>query len=120
MIQITSKQKCRETLELHLDRVEHFKRRFRKLGMTVNQAVIVVVNVDDVHGGILANILMPGYNWQKIRNQGGIPFANGLAKRDGIQAALETFDNKAAKKLQDMATLAVVVVDHSVAEVFQA
>ena len=40
--------------------------------------------------------------------------------RDGIQGALGTFDKEAAKKLKGMTDVAVVVVDHGVAEVFAA
>ena len=88
--------------------------------MTAEQAVIVILNVDDVHGGPLANALMPEYNWQEIRNRGEIPFARGLAMREGIQEVLDIFDKEAATKLQNMTDVAVVVVDHGVAEIFVA
>ncbi|TSC69826.1 MAG: hypothetical protein G01um101470_953, partial [Parcubacteria group bacterium Gr01-1014_70] len=106
--------------ELNADRVAHFKRRLTERGMTADQAVIVLLNVDDVHGGPLADALMPGYNWQEIRDRGEIPFARGLAMREGIQRALGTFDKEAAEKLQGMTDVAVVIVDHGVAEVFAA
>jgi len=63
---------------------------------------------------------MPCHNWQEIRDRGEVPFARGLAVRDGIQEALGAFDKDAAKKLEDMTEIAVVVVDHGVAEVFAA
>ncbi|HEA84359.1 MAG TPA: hypothetical protein ENI04_00005 [Candidatus Wildermuthbacteria bacterium] len=63
---------------------------------------------------------MPGHNWQEIRDQDEVPFARGLAMREGIQEALGTFDDEAAAKLQDMIDVAVVVVDYGVAEVFTA
>ena len=88
--------------------------------MTAKQAVIVLLSVDDVHGGPLADVLMPGFNWQEIRDRGEVPFARGLAMREGIQKALGTFDKEAAKKLRGMNDVAVVVVDHGVAEVFAA
>lgn len=114
------KSNCRNTLELNTDRVEHFKRRLTERGLTADKAVIVLLNVDDVHGALLADILMPGYNWQEIRDKGEVPFARGLAMRDGIQGALSTFDKDAAKKLKETKGVAVVVVDHGVAEVFAA
>lgn len=40
--------------------------------------------------------------------------------RDGIQEALGAFDQEAATKLQGRTGVAVVVVDHGVAEVFAA
>ena len=120
VIHAVSKHNCKNTLELNADRVEHFKRRLAERGMTADQAVIVLLNVDDVHGGPLADVLMPGHNWQEIRDRGEVPFARGLAMRDGIQEALGAFDKDAATKLQDMTDVAVVVVDHGVAEVFAA
>ena len=120
VISAVEKHNCRNTLELNADRVEHFKRRLTERGMTPDQAVIVLLNVDDVHGGPLADVLMPGFNWQEIRDRGEVPFARGLAMRDGIQEALGTFDKDAAKKLKGMSDVAVVVVDHGVAEVFSA
>lgn len=120
VISAVEKHNCRNTLDLNADRVEHFKRRLTERGMSPDQAVIVLLNVDDVHGGPLADILMPGHNWQEIRDKGEIPFARGLAMRDGIQEALGAFDKDAATKLQSISDVAVVVVDHGVAEVFAA
>lgn len=120
VISAVEKHNCRNTLELNVDRVEHFKRRLTERGMTPDQAVIVLLNVDDVHGGPLADVLMPGHNWQEIRDRGEVPFARGLVMRDGIQKALNAFDKDAAKKLKSMTEVAVVVVDHGVAEVFAA
>ncbi|MGD0976985.1 MAG: hypothetical protein ABR875_01670 [Minisyncoccia bacterium] len=120
VIHAVGKHNCRNTLGLNADRVQHFKQRLTDRGMTANQAVIVILNVDDVHGGPLADMLMPGHNWQEIRDKGEVPFARGLAMRDGIQEVLGTFDEKAAKKLLGMTGVAVVVVDHGVAEVFAA
>ncbi len=120
VISAVEKHNCRNTLELNADRVEHFKRRLSERGMTADQAVIVLLNVDDVHGGPLADVLMPSQNWQEIRDRGEIPFARGLAMRDGIQKVLDTFDKDAATKLKSMTDVAVVVIDHGVAEVFTA
>lgn len=120
VIQAVEKHNCRNTLKLNADRVDHFKRRLVEREMTADQAVIVLVNVDDVHGGPLAEVLMPGHNWQEVRDQGEIPFARGLAMREGIQEALDAFDKEAATKLQNMTDVAVVVIDHGVAEVFAA
>lgn len=114
------KQNCRNTLALNADRVEHFKNRLVERNMTAADAVIVLLNVDDVHGGPITDALMPGYNWQEIRDRGEVPFARGLAGRDGIQEILGGFDEEASGKLQAMSEVAVVIVDHGVAEVFAA
>jgi hypothetical protein len=113
-----SKANCRRTLDMNMDRVAHFKRRAIERNMVSAEVVIVILNVDDVHGGMLAEVLMPGTNWQEFRDRGQTPFARGLATREGIQEILETFDREAAAKLRTMADLAVVVVDFGVAEVF--
>jgi len=120
MIRVIAKLNCRNTLGLNADRVEHFKRRLTERGLTAADAVIVLLNVDDVHGGPLADVLMPGFNWQEIRDRGEVPFARGLAGREGIQELLGIFDQEAAAKLREMTSVAVVVVDHGVAEVFPA
>lgn len=120
VIRVVEKHNCRNTLELNADRVKHFKRQLAERGMTPDQAVIVLLNVDDVHGGPLADALMPGHNGQEIRDKGEVPFARGLVMRDGIQKALGAFDKDAATKLQNISDVAVVVVDHGVAEVFAA
>jgi hypothetical protein len=114
------KHNCKNTLDLNADRVKHFKQRVAERGMTAEQVVIVLLNVDDANGGEIAEMLMPGFNWQEIRNKGEIPFARGLAGREGIQEVLEDFDNEASTKLREMKQIAVVVVDHGVAEVFEA
>lgn len=120
VIGAVAKHNCKGTLELNADRVEHFKRRLAERGETSADAVIVLLKVDDPNGGMLAEMLMPGYNWQEYRDRGEVPFARGLARRDGIQAALNIFDKDAAEKLRSMREVAVVVVDHGVAEIFAA
>jgi hypothetical protein len=114
------KVSCKATLEMNLDRVLHFKRRMTERKLTPGDAVIVLVNVNDVHGSFLADMLMPGTDWQQIRDRGEIPFARGLAVKAGIQEFLEAFDEDAASKLKEMTEAAIVVVDHGVAEVFPA
>lgn len=120
MISAVGKHNCRATLEANADRVAHFKQRLADRGMTAAEAVIVLLNVDDANGAVLAEALMPGYNWQEIRDRGEVPFARGLAMREGIQEALSTLDPDAAVKLRGMTEVAVVVVDYQVAEVFPA
>lgn len=116
-----NKANCRNTFDINLDRVAHFKGRMTERGLSPDDVVIVLVNVDDVNGGPLADALMPGTDWQQFRNQGQVPFARGLAGRPGIQEILAAFDKEAAEKLEAMpGTSAVVVVDHGVAEVFPA
>ena len=114
------KHNCQGMLEANADRIKHFKQRLMERSLTASDVVIVLVSVDDVHGGPLADALMPGTNWQEFRDRGEAPIARGLADREGIQGVLATFDEEAATKLQEMTDVAVVVVDRGVAEVFSA
>ncbi len=113
------KHNCDGTLAANAARVAHFKHRVREMGH-VGAVVIVLINVDDGHGSVLADALMPGSDWQQYRDRGEVPFARGLAMRDGVQKFLELIDTDAADKLRAMDGLAVVVVDYGVAEVYEA
>lgn len=117
---VVDKHNCINTLNMNADRVAHFKQRMVELGATAQEVVIVLLNADDVNGGLLAEALMPRHDWQVYRDRKEVPFARGLAGREGIQAALCIFDEQAATKLREMIEVAVVVVDHGVAEVFPA
>jgi hypothetical protein len=114
------KHNCKGTREMNSDRVAHFKRRVSELGRSPADTVIVLLNVDDANGCVIADMLMPGFNWQEIRDRGEVPFARGLAVKDGIVEALSLFDRDAASELQSASTLSVVVVDHGVAAIFAA
>lgn len=120
MIQAVGKHNCKGTLDMNADRVVHFKNRITEKGLTSADAVIVLLNVDDTNGEMLADVLMPDFDWQQIRDRGEVPFARGLADRKGIEESLGFIDKDAATKLRDMTDVAVVVVDHGVAEVFPA
>lgn len=122
------KYNCRTLLDQNAERVSHFSRRVDELRASPRDVVIVILNVDDANGGALANALMPGHDWQAYRDRGEVPVARGLALRDGIEGALETFDAEASEKLRtgrfgrsrDRYELAVVVVDRGVAEIYAA
>lgn len=120
LVKAINKVNCKKFFDLNADRVEHFKRRIKELGYKDTDMVIVLINVDDVKGGSIADILMPGFNWQEIRDRGQTPVARGLVDRIGIQGILATFDVEACEKLKGMDELAVVVIDNEVAEVFPA
>jgi hypothetical protein len=110
---------CSKTLELKLDRVKHFINRIAELGTDPLEVTIVILNVDTQLGGFLANGLMPGHDWQQYRDRGEIPFAQGLAGREGIQAVLDKASPDEGTKLRKAeSAITVVVVDHEVAEVF--
>ena len=84
IIREVGRRNCQHTFEINADRVEHFKKRFRERNLSVDEFLIVILNVDDVNGSQIAKVLMPGYNWQEIRDRGEIPFARGLVSRELI------------------------------------
>ena len=117
------KHNCRVTFEAQADRVAHFKQRIADRGEPQGDCVIVLLNVDDLYGGALAEILVPGHGaaWQAMRDGGLVPFARGLARRDGIEDFVSVLDPEAAGKLRAMRDkVAVVVMDHGVVEIFEA
>lgn len=119
VIRAIEKLNCQSILHANAERVSHFKRRLIQLGRDPKDVVVVLLNVDDVHGGPLAESLMPDHDWQQYRDLGQVPMARGLAVREGIQNLLDLLDKEAAEKLRAITTgVAVVVMDFGVAEVF--
>lgn len=114
---------CRRTFELNRDRVTHFQARSVEIaaarGMRPDELVIMIINVNDPTGGQLTEKLMPGHDWQSIRDRGEIPFARGLVGRAGIQDILDVFDPDAAETLRTFDGLAVVVIDYGFASIHE-
>lgn len=113
------KHNCRATAELNAERVTHFTRRIAERGLSASDVLIVIINMDDPFGSDVGDALMPGHDWQAYRDRGEVPFARGLAGREGIHGVLDGIDPEAATKLRGLAT-AVVVFDHGTVEVFEA
>jgi hypothetical protein len=110
---------CSKTLEAQLDRVRHFTRRIMELGKDPADVSIVLLNVDDPLGGPIADSLMPGHDWQQYRDRGEVPFARGLAGREGMQSVLDEFSPAEGAKLRAAGSaVTVIVMDHGVVEVF--
>jgi|SRR5580698_2224920 hypothetical protein len=114
-----AKHNCKVTVDLNAERVEYFRHRVRERGLEPSAVVIVLLNVDDRHGGLLADALMPGHNWQEYRDRGEVPYARGLAMRVGIRGFISDIDKEAAAKLDAISGIAVVVVDFGTVEVFR-
>ena len=109
-------QTAMELFRGNIERLEHFKRRVDELGLSGNDAVITLINVDDPNGSILANVLMPEHDWQRYRDAGEIPVARGLAKKDGVHGFLMAAGyNNAADELASTSDIRVVVLDAGVA-----
>lgn len=114
-----SYEKCQKIFELNAEGIERFKRRFTEKGYDPKEYCIVIVQVDSPYGGPISDILMPGHDWQAVRNQGMEPIARGIADREFMRGAIAQFDQRAAEKnnrLKD--DLVVIVVADRVARVF--
>lgn len=120
VIKAVNKSNCQNLFNLNAERVAYFKQRLSELGRSAADTVIVLINVDDVNGGPIARLLMPGFDWQPIRDRGETPIARGLASREAMEGILISFDSEASEKLKNMTEVAVVVVDEMVAEIFPA
>lgn len=118
VVRAIAKLNCNKTFDANSGRVQHFQQRIVQLGKNPKDVLIVVLNADDPHGGALANQLMPDQDWDEYRKLGQVPFARGLAMRDGIQELLDVLDKEAGDKLRQIEGVAVLVMDYGVAEVY--
>jgi hypothetical protein len=61
------------------DRLEHMAFRAIKKGLRRDEFIMVAIDVDDSSWTEVVDLLMPGYNWQEIRDRGEKPIARGSA-----------------------------------------
>lgn len=118
-----NKHNCKNTFREQAERVVYFATRASARSPSDTPCVMVILNADEELGGNMAEILMPGNGaqWQAMRDADQVPFARGLAGREGMQRVLDEFDAVAAEKLRLMTdVLPVVVMDYDVIEVFRA
>lgn len=119
IIRAIGRENCRRTLEGQRERVDYFVRGMIERGVA-DRFVVVVLNVDDECGGVIARALMPGQDayWDELRAQGAVPYARGLAVREGIQEALDMLDAHAAAELRRAVGPTAVVIDDGAIAVF--
>lgn len=101
---------CVAFLVDQLNRVWYFEERMKQRGLTFEDWVIFILDVDDIHGGPLANRLMPGHNWQKIRDLGQTPIARGLADREFIQEVVDSISKRVGDGMRELHETVVVVM----------
>jgi len=119
VLQAIEKHNCKNTLMQHIDRVKYFEKRIEEKGLNPADVIITLLNVDDPKGKALADILMPDFDWQAIRDTGAVPYARGLAGREGIQSLLSEIDPEEAKILREAGPVpTVIVMDHGVVKIF--
>jgi hypothetical protein len=91
-------------------RMKHFKQRVEELGRTGRDTVITLIDVNDPVGEILAEVLMPGHDWQQYRDAGKIPIAQGLAAKSAMPDFLQSFGYETAAEELAMADDLKVIV----------
>ena len=105
--------------ELNAERIEYFKNRIEEKDLSIDEYVVIVANVDDPNGGAIADMLMPGYDWQAIRDLGQVPFARGLTTKAFMIHALEYINPAAAEQLKEITNRKIaVVVDYKTAAIY--
>lgn len=116
-----AKHNCLQALRdpQHRDRVVHFTRRIAELGLSPRDVVIVVLNVDAPLGAELADVLMPGHDWNAYRARGEVPFARGLATREGIEYLVADTDAEVGRELRAIDGVAVVTINFGVVAAFK-
>lgn len=117
-VQAVNKSNCENTYLAQIDRIRYFKNRISEKQLDPKSVVITLINVDSLYGTEIAEALMPGHDWQQYRDKGEIPFARGLAMKEGMGEMIATFDKEAAEKITKMEEVPVIVMDHNVIEVF--
>lgn len=103
---------CENLLAMCADRVQHFARRMVERGSDPRETSILLVDVEDAHGGALADLLMPGHDWQAYRDRGEHPVAVGLVPSRGMAPVVDAIQGGAAEALTcvDDGHAAVIVV----------
>jgi hypothetical protein len=120
VINTIAEYECKTLLERQRERVAHFARRLVERGDDPALVAIVVLCVDDENGAMIAEILMPGHDWDAIRARGEIPCARGLAQRDFCQLAVDDINAGAGERMRAIAGPVVVVVGYGTADAFPA
>lgn len=101
------------------DRIRHFAGRIRDPHSDDGTRLLIVwLCVDDPNGAALAAVLMPGHDWDAYRARGEVPYARGLAAREGIQAMLDDGAPRAGVELSLIEGIAVLAIDCGVVTVF--
>lgn len=113
---------CMSFFAANADRIKYFIQRVKELGRSGADTVITLIDVDDPtgHGALLADLLMPGEDWQQYRDRGEVPVARGLAARETFPEILEELGyDVAARELASSDDLRVIVLHASAVQVME-
>ncbi|MDB4930838.1 MAG: hypothetical protein JWM10_3322 [Myxococcaceae bacterium] len=102
---------CRIFLADSAGRLPEFARRALERGGPELLA-IAVIEVDDPVGRAVADLLMPGHDWQATRDRGQTPVGRGLAPREFLQDLVDTYDPRLGRAVREApaGSLPVVIV----------
>lgn len=86
----------------------------RRLANPTDDAMIVILSIDQSMGQALADVLMPmpDKHWNDIRAQGRRPYARGVVPRKFIQGFLDEAGLPVAKQLREITGIALMVMDY--------
>lgn len=117
--QSVAEQRCIDVALEQRERIQHFIERASSDGRNPSELVIVILSMDDQYGAFLGNALMPGQNWDVFRERGEVPFARGLAVREGVAEYLDYLGATGASKIRE-AQLPVLIIESGMAVVLEA
>lgn len=108
---------CGALFEANSDRVEHFRGRLMERGMNLAEWCMIVADVDDTNGGVIADLTMPGHDWDQYRARDEKPVARGSVNREWLREVIAVFDPMAAERMMRTENFIVVVVTSGIARV---
>ncbi|MDO8617510.1 MAG: hypothetical protein Q7N87_01300 [Candidatus Uhrbacteria bacterium] len=77
-----------EAFEENQIRLEQFAHRILLAGRSLREMVVVCIDANADCWKFLVEMLMPGHDWQSIRDQGAHPFARGSQERKFVYEVL--------------------------------
>jgi hypothetical protein len=104
---------CLDFFALNAERIRHFSERIEALGRSGADTIITLIDVDDPtgNGAVLAELLMPGHDWQQYRDKGVPAVARGLADKEPFPDILARLGyDVAARELASTDELRVLVL----------
>lgn len=106
-----------QTFNLNIKEILYYKMLMEGLGLSSQDYIIAIVNIDYELGNVLAKLLFEKKSDERFcENE---PFLiRGLAKRASIQKKLNIIDKAMADKLLDITNIPVILADKNMIEIF--
>lgn len=105
-------------LDMNLHHVLYFKMLMEEQELSPDKVVIVVADYDDKYGRRFAKMILPGFNWQAFKDQGGEPLALGLACRKKASKEIKRINPQLLFDLAGVKETPVVVIAEKAADIF--